>query len=78
MKLRSNRIVSCNEVKCYLGKYNQGECARSLVEFCQAQPKPKSSWAELAIKSYSDNTTNTTNTNRGSIKWAEIDSLNKF
>jgi len=49
-------------------------------EFCQAQPKSQLSWAEVAIKSDSDNTntTNTTNTNRGSIKWAEIDSLSKF
>ena len=63
-----------------------GECTSSelislfLGHYCQAQPKSHLSWAEVAMKSDSDNTntTNTTNTNRGSMKWAEIDSLSKF
>ena len=41
---------------------------------CQAQPKPKFSLAEIAIKSHSDTNTNTP-TNRGSIKQDEFDSL---
>ena len=61
-----NRVEKINSFlgapKSCLITYSSSHCCNHLKAYCQAQPKPESSWAELAIKSHSD-----TN-NRVSIK----------